>query len=137
MNDATITRPDQRTVTSEHEAAMDTLVGYVLLIGVLLSMALIALGVLWAWLNSGQLGLDYTITGVNFFEFVLDDLRQMALGAFRPRLLVSLGIATLMLTPFVRVFASMLFFAIVEHNCKYTVFTAFVFVVLTYSLFLR
>jgi uncharacterized membrane protein len=81
--------------------------------------------------------MDYVIAGVNFFEFVLEDVRQMLLGAFRPRLLVSLGIATLMLTPFVRVFASMLFFAVVEHNWKYTAFTAFVFTVLTYSLFLR
>ncbi len=137
MSDATVARADQQAATNEHEAAMDTLVGYVLLIGVLLSMALIALGVLWRWFNTGQLELDYTITGVNFFEFVLEDLRHRTLGAFRPRLLVSLGIATLMLTPFVRVFASMLFFAIIEHNWKYTAFTAFVFVVLAYSLFLR
>ncbi len=137
MSEMSITPGKQVDAISEHEATMDVVVGYVLLIGVLLSMVLIALGVVWRYFNTGQLGMDYTIAGVNFFEFVLEDLRQMILGAFRPRLLVSLGIATLMLTPYVRVFASMLFLAVVEHNWKYTAFTAFVFAVLTYSLFSR
>lgn len=116
---------------------MEILVGYILQIGVVLSMTLIAIGLVWRWLNTGEFAFDYTITGMNFFEFVLLDIQQMFAGAFRPRLLVNLGIATLMLTPFVRVFASMLYFAIAEHNWKYTLFTAFVFAVLTYSLFLR
>lgn len=137
MSEVTTTSRKPVAQVSEQEAAMDVLVGYVLLIGVLLSMALIALGVIWRFFNTGQLGMDYTIAGMNFFEFVLEDIRLMVSGALRPRLLVSLGIAALMLTPFVRVFASMLFFAIVEHNWKYTAFTAFVFAVLTYSLFLR
>jgi uncharacterized membrane protein len=55
----------------------------------------------------------------------------------RPRLLISLGIVALLLTPYLRVLASMLFFAVVEHNWKYTAFTAFVLIVLTYSLVLR
>ncbi len=116
---------------------MEVLVGYILQIGVLSSIALIAAGVVWRWLNTGVLGLDYTITGMNFFEFVFSDFQQMLAGAFRPRLLVNLGIMTLMLTPFVRVFASMLYFAIAERNWKYTAFTAFVFATLSYSLFLR
>ncbi len=136
MSDTAMTKNPPTTV-SAHEAEMDVVVGYVLLIGVLLSMLFIALGLIWRYFNTGQLGMDYTISGVNFFEFLVQDVQGMVGGAFRPRLLVSLGIATLMLTPFVRVFASMLFFAIVEHNWKYTVFTAFVFSVLTYSLFLR
>ena len=116
---------------------MEALVGYILLIGVLLRVALIAVGVVWHWLATGQLGLEYSIAGMNLFQFVVDDLHRVALGALRPRLLVNRGIVTLMLTPFVRVFASMLYFAFAQHNWKYTVFTAFVFSVLTYSLFLR
>jgi len=41
-----------------------------------------------------------------------------------------------LLTPYVRVLASMIFF-LVERNWKYSVFTFFVFAVLTYSLFLQ
>jgi uncharacterized membrane protein len=55
----------------------------------------------------------------------------------RPRVLINMGIAVLMLTPFVRVLASVFYFALVERNWKYTLFTGFVLCVLTYSLFLR
>lgn len=116
---------------------MEVLVGYILQIGVLLSMALIAIGVAWRWLATGQLGLEYSIAGLNLFEFVLAGLRQVFTDTLRPRLFVNLGIAALMLTPYVRVLASMLYFALVEHNWKYTLFTCFVFSILTYSLFLR
>ncbi len=116
---------------------MDILVGYILQIGVLLSMTLIATGVVWRWLSTGSLGFDYAISGMNFFEFILMDIQQMLAGMFRPRLLANLGIATLMMTPYIRVLASMIYFAVAERNLKYTVFTGFVFVVLTYSLFLR
>ena len=116
---------------------MELIVGYILQIGVLLSMILIAVGVVWRWFNTGNVGFDYVISGMNFFEFVLTDVQQIVAGTFRPRLFANLGIATLMLTPYVRVLASMLYFGFVERNRKYTVFTGFVFVVLTYSLFLR
>jgi uncharacterized membrane protein len=115
---------------------MEVLVGYILLVGVLLSMALIAIGVAWHWLTTGQLGLEFQISGMNLFEFVLADFQQILSGAFRPRLFVNLGITALMLTPYIRVLASLLYFAFVERNRKYTVFTGFVFAVLTYSLFL-
>lgn len=116
---------------------MEILVGYILQVGVLLSISLIAVGVVWRWFNTGSVGFDYSISGMNFFEFVLSDIQQMLAGTFRPRLLANLGMATLMLTPYVRVLASMLYFAFAAHNRKYTLFTGFVFVVLTYSLFLR
>ncbi|MCL5792188.1 MAG: DUF1634 domain-containing protein [Deltaproteobacteria bacterium] len=116
---------------------MEALVGYILLIGVLLSMALIAIGIVWSWLVTGQLGITYSIAGMNLYVFVLTDIRQMLSGDFQPHLFISMGIATLMLTPYLRVFASMLYFAFVERNRKYTFFTALVFSVLTYSLFLR
>ncbi len=116
---------------------MEVVVGYTLLGGVLLSMTLVAAGLIWRWIATGQLGLDYSISGMNLFAFVLSDIRQVTADALRPRLLVNLGFAALMLTPYVRVFASMLYFAFVERNGKYTLFTGFVFSVLTYSLFLR
>jgi uncharacterized membrane protein len=119
------------------DIAMDNLVGYILLVGVLLSAALMVAGLAWHWGRTGELGLEFTIAGMNFFEFVLDDLRQVVAGAARPRLLVSLGIAVLMLTPYARVAVSILYFAFAERNWKYTLFTSLVFSVLTYSLFLR
>ena len=51
--------------------------------------------------------------------------------------MIDLGLAALLLTPFVRVLASMLYFAVAERNGKYAAFTGFVLVTLSYSLFLR
>jgi uncharacterized membrane protein len=116
---------------------MESLVGYILLTGILLSVALLAVGFVWRWLRVGNLRFEHSIVGMNFFEFISSTLRQMASRAFRPRLFLNMGIAVLMLTPFVRVLASVFYFAFVEHNWKYTLFTAFVLTVLTYSLFLR
>ncbi len=116
---------------------MDVLVGYILQTGVLLSMALVGAGLAWTWLRTGGLVLVYRITGMNLFEFTVYEVRLALHGTFGPRLLVNLGITTLMLTPFVRVAASVVYFVIVLKNWKYTLFTAFVLAVLTYSLFLR
>jgi uncharacterized membrane protein len=112
---------------------MEVLIGYLLLAGVLASSALLLIGLAWHWAATGRLGDEYAVAGMNVFQFVVADARQALAGDMRPRLLVSLGIAVLILTPYVRVLASMLYFAFVTRNWKYTLFTA----VLTYSLFLR
>ena len=129
----------ERHAATEHTARfdMEVIVGYILRGGVLLSMTLVTAGLIWRWIATGHLGLEYSIGGMNLFEFVVTDARKVAADAVRPRLLVNLGIAALMLTPYARVLASMLYFAFVERNAKYTLFTGFVFSVLTYSLFLR
>ncbi len=131
---------DNADATARNEARqikMDTLVGFVLLGGVAVSVVLIVAGVIWRWVNTGQLGVAYTIPEMNLFGFVTAEIRELASGQFRPRLLVSLGIVALMLTPYLRVLVSLLFFALVAHNWKYSLFTGFVLIVLTYSLFLR
>ena len=116
---------------------MESLIGYILLVGVLLSMALLVIGLAWHWVKTGHLRLEYPIMGMNLFEFVQLSLRQIASGTIHPRLMVNLGIAVVMFTPYVRVLASMLYFALAERNRKYTLFTGFVLSILTYSLFLQ
>jgi len=113
------------------------MVGSILLVGILLSLTLIVAGLVWHWALAGHLQFDYTVTGMNLFQFVLADARRLASGIIQPQLAISTGIVVLMLTPYVRVLASMLYFALIEHNWKYTLFTGFVLGVLTYSLFLR
>jgi len=125
-----------KTETTAH-FDMEILIGYILLGGVLLSTALLIIGLVWHWAQTGHLRLEYPIMGMNLFEFVRQGVKQIASGAIHPNLMVNLGIAVVMFTPYVRVLASMLYFAWVEHNRKYTLFTGFVLVALTYSLFLR
>jgi uncharacterized membrane protein len=132
-----VTKKDISPQPEKKEFDMDLLVGYILLAGVLLSILLILIGLIWNWVQTGQLGIEYGIQGMNLFGFVRREVIRLVTGNFRPRLLVNWGIAILLLTPYTRVLASMLYFFFVEHNWKYTIFTAFVFGVLTYSLFLR
>jgi uncharacterized membrane protein len=122
---------------SGHRFDMESLLGDILLTGVLLSVALLVVGFVWHWVRVGNLRFENSIVGMNFFELILSTFRQMTSQILRPRLFLNMGIGILMLTPFVRVLASVFYFAIVEHNWKYTLFTGFVLTVLTYSLFLR
>lgn len=122
---------------SKQEFDMDAVVGYILLIGVLLSLVLVIAALVWRWMNTHTLAFNYKITGMNLFELVLAEIRLGLRGAFRPRVLLSLGIAVLMLTPYIRVLASMVYFMAWLKNWKYSVFTAVVLLTLTYSLFLR
>jgi uncharacterized membrane protein len=116
---------------------MEILIGYILLGGVLISTALLTIGLIWHWARWRNLRFEHSIVGMNFFEFILSTLRQVSSHDLRPRFILNMGIGILMLTPFVRVLASLFYFALKERNWKYTLFTGFVFCVLTYSLFLR
>lgn len=128
------------TDTSGEEARqweMDELIGYILQAGVFLSMALVAAGLVWAWLARGRVTLNYHLTGMNLFDLVVSEFRLPALRDIGAILLVNCGIVVLMLTPYFRVLASIIYFAAVLKNWKYTLFTSIVLIVLTYSLFLR
>jgi uncharacterized membrane protein len=116
---------------------MEILVGYILVAGVLLTVTLLAVGLVWHWARYRNLRFEHSIIGMNLFEFILLTLRQVSSHVTRPRFILNMGIGVLMLTPFVRVLASMFYFALIERNWKYTLFTGFVFCILTYSLFLR
>ena len=137
MCPAELSTKSQAEPDAARQFDMDEVVGYVLLTGVLLSMVLVGAGLAWKWFATGSLNLDYQISGMNLFEFVVDEIRTALHGPVRPRLLVNFGIIVLMLTPFLRVLASVVYFAAFLKNWKYTIFTTFVLVVLTYSLFLR
>jgi len=128
---------EQKAVEPESMNHMDVLVGYILLIGVLLSVFLIITGTAWNWIQTHSLTATFTITSPNYFDFLRSSLDQLFHGAIQPHLLISLGIAVLMLTPYLRVLVSVIYFAFFARNLKYTIFTLFVFIVLTYSLFLR
>ncbi len=128
---------DQVQMATTTRFDMEILVGSILQYGLLLSVVLLVAGLAWHWTTTHQLGIEYQVTSANLFQFLLVDIRRAISGSLRPRLLVSLGLAALMMTPYTRVMASLAYFAFVERNWKYTLFTAFVFVVLTYSLFLR
>lgn len=122
---------------SAQQARMDLLIGYLLLGGVVLSLALIAAGLVWRWIRTGKPSLDYQLIGTDVFQLAVHEIRLATHGAVRPRLLDTSGIVVLMLTPYLRVVASVAYFLFVVRNWKYAIFTSIVLTVLTYSLFLR
>ena len=113
---------------------VEAIVGYTLMTGVLVSLVLIAAGLLWHRAVRGTLQFDYILPGTNVADFLRSDIEQTAGAPARPRLLVNWGIAVLLLTPYVRVLASMVYF-VVARDWKYASFTALVLGTLTYSLF--
>ena len=124
----------QRHAGAAAHQRMDVVVGYILLAGVLLSVVLVTAGLVWHWVREGSPRFDYTLAGTTVFRFLVDDVRALAAGELRPRLLLNLGIAVLLFTPYLRVLSSVVYFAVVERNAKYTLFTSFVLATLTYTL---
>jgi len=116
---------------------MEQLVGVILAAGVLGSAGLLTAGLAWRGVQTGRPAIESTLMATNLFQFWENNFRHLLHGEIRASLLVNLGIALLMLTPYMRVLASTLYFAMAERNVKYTVITGFVLSILTYSLFLR
>lgn len=127
------------TTPTDQRAAhgMELLVGYILLGGVLTSAIVMSAGLAWHWATSGRVEMKSPMAGMDLAQVFATFFQQAASGALQPRLLIHLGLAVLLLTPYLRVGVSALYFAVVERNVKYTVFTGFVFAVLTYSLFIH
>lgn len=118
------------------ESKFERIIGYILISGVAISLLLEVIGIVIYYHSYGQFKImedkAVFIHGKNFFNFLFalvrsEPIRQKAI------LLMTLGIAILMLTPYVRVILSVIHFAR-ERNIKYVLITLFVLVLLTISL---
>jgi len=128
---------NRRQSTESSAFDVEILVGSILLGGVTISSALLEFGLAWHRLLTGQFELDYPLVSTNFAQFLLADIRDLFSNTIQPRSLINLGLAVLMATPYLRVLTSIVYFAFIERNWKYSLFTSFVFAVLTYTLFQR
>jgi uncharacterized membrane protein len=118
------------------ESKLETAISYLLIIGVVASLALEIVGIVLFHHCYGQFHLSEDkvmfLHGRNFFNF----LHVLLCGGFpdkSPILFMTLGVITLILIPYVRVIVSVLHFAW-KRNIKYVLITGFVFAVLTISL---
>lgn len=111
--------------------------------GVVLSVILEASGLLLSFLQNGSATLDLTqsspgavnpwnVAGGSFFDFAYSAVASAAKGVTSVEL-VSLGIVTLMFTPYFRVIAAVFYYSI-EKDWRYVAITSFVFVVITVAL---
>jgi uncharacterized membrane protein len=118
------------------ESKFERIIGYILIFGVAISLFLEVIGIILYYRSYGEFKIledkAVFIHGKNFFHFLVEliqgeQIHQKAIW------LMTLGIAILMLTPYVRVILSVIHFAR-ERNIKYVLITLFVLVLLTISL---
>jgi uncharacterized membrane protein len=118
------------------ESKFERVIGYILISGVAISLLLEVIGIILYYLSYGRFKIledqALFIHGKNFFNF-LGELIQGKQIHQKAVLLMTLGIAILMLTPYVRVILSVVHF-LREKNVKYVLITLFVLALLTINL---
>ncbi len=118
------------------ESKLETAISYLLIIGVVASLALEIVGMVLFYRAYGSLGISQDrsmfIHGRDFFTFIYSQFKEGP-GKGLPLLFMTAGVVVLMLTPYIRVIMSVLYFGW-EKNIKYVIITLFVLAVLTASL---
>ncbi len=115
---------------------LENAISYLFLIGVITSFVLEIVGIILFYHAYGRLGISQDkamfIHGRDFFSFVYSLVREGHTEG-SAILFMTAGVVVLMLTPYVRVILSAVYFA-GERNVKYVLITLFVLTVLTVSL---
>ncbi len=111
-------------------------ISWVLRVGLAISLALESAGVRLNYIHTGdstfQFDQSWLAGGKDFFSFAWTTMVSAA-SAVTPLSLVSLGIVVLMLTPYVRVVTSVLYYAC-ERDWKFVGITLVVLVIITLGL---
>lgn len=125
--------------SASDESTLEIAISYLLIIGVIISLFLEVIGLIVFYESYGHLNISEEgsmfVQGHNFFSF-LYELFQEGYVQEGSILLMIVGVVILILTPYARVIASVLFFAR-QRNIKYVLITFFTLVVLTISLILH
>jgi len=126
-------------VLGSGESKLETAISYLLILGVVISLFLEVIGLILFYRSYSNLNILENsvafIRGENFFSFVYtlfqrENVQNSAL------LSMTLGLVVLILTPYVRVITSVVYFAW-KKNSKYVLVTLFVLITLTISLALH
>jgi len=121
------------------ETRLETIISYLLIVGVLVSVILEAIGITLYYGTYGDVQVSQNqavfISGKNFFAFIIYETQHL-LGSQNALLFMTLGLIILILTPYIRAITSVIYFAWEKHY-KYVLITLFVLVVLTISLALH
>ena len=128
----------ERTLGSG-ETQLETIISYVLIIGVIFSMIIISTGIALYYRTYGNVQISQSravfISGQNFFAFIINEIPHF-MGSMNALTFIIIGLIILILTPYVRAITSAIYFAWEKHY-KYVLITLFVLIVLTISLILH
>jgi uncharacterized membrane protein len=121
------------------ETKLEVIVGYLLIIGVVSSVVLEAIGIALFYGTYGNTQVSqnqsFFISGDNFFAFIIEQTQHL-FDSQNALLFMILGLIILLLTPYIRAITSVVYFSW-ERNRKYVAITLFVLLVLTLSLALH
>jgi len=124
-------------MTEKDEETLDLIISYILVGGVVLSVILESFGLFLYCRGAHGFAVSWDpvwrMSGKNFFAYSAALFLSLGRGAPSPAAIMALGLVILMMTPYVRVVVSTLFFGF-KRDWKYTVITLFVLAVLTGSL---
>jgi len=116
---------------------LEDVIGYILVIGVATSLLIESAGLALYVADRGAIEIDLSDLEAyarpqDFFAYIID-VTSSVLGNPNYASVMALGLVLLMLTPYIRVVASVVYFAFYR-NYKYVVITLIVFAILTASL---
>ncbi len=118
------------------ESKLEMAISYLFIIGVIISLVLEIVGIILFYHSYGKLSISQDravfIQGRDFFSFLYNQLKGGRTEGAAIRFMTA-GVVVLLLTPYVRVILSAIYFAR-ERNVKYVLITLFVLTVLTISL---
>ena len=118
---------------------LETSISYLLITGVSISLLLEVAGVVLFYRAYGDLAVSQDpgvfISGSNFFSFMWEQLKG-GQGSWNAVAFMTAGVVVLVLTPYLRVIASVVYFAW-QKDIKYVLITCFVLAAVTLSLALH
>jgi uncharacterized membrane protein len=121
------------------DSKLETSISYLLIIGVIISLVLEVVGLVIFCVTNHTMAVlqsqDVFIHGNNFFTFFYNQFSGNSAQSIGLQLM-TFGIIVLILTPFLRLIASVIYFGW-EKNMRYVFITLFVLVVITLSLALH
>jgi uncharacterized membrane protein len=121
------------------QSKMENAISYLLIGGVLLCLVLLVTGMALYWGQQGGVSVSQApsvfVHGHDFFSFIFDQVTGRGVQNL-PLRLITLGVIVLLLTPYLRVILSAVYFTR-EKNFKYVLITVFVLIILTISLILH
>jgi uncharacterized membrane protein len=126
-------------VTSNEEK-LELAISYILIAGVTVSVSIEAIGLLSYYYANRNVNIvfrpDFALQGTDFFKYSENAFLLLIFGSWTPIHILAFGLVLLMMTPFVRVVASVVYF-VSSKNFKYLSITLFVLLILTASLLLH
>ena len=120
-----------------NEEKLELAISFILIVGVIVSVAIEAIGIFSYYYVHRNLNIifqpQYALKGADFFSYSGVTVLSLIQGNWTPFQILALGLVLLMITPYMRVVASVIYFGMAR-NVKYIVITTFVLVILTASL---